>query len=124
MLRRFRFTKCRLALGVLGSIHLRLVSYSTLPQDPPDLNPSVMLLLATVFVPETYAPTLLRRKAVSLQAEADAAGTGEHFISKYDRVKKSTVQVVKIGLARPFQLLFQEAIVFCLSIYIAIIYGT
>jgi len=83
-----------------------------------------MFILCAVLVPETYAPTLLRRKAKRLQAEADAAGTGEHFIAKYDKVKYTKIEVLSKNLVRPFQLLFRELIVACLGIYAAIIYGT
>jgi hypothetical protein len=83
-----------------------------------------MFLISAFLVPETYAPTLLRRKAKRLQKDADEAGTGEHFIAKYDRVKRTKAQVLQTNLIRPFQLLFRELIVACLGIYGAIIYGT
>jgi hypothetical protein len=83
-----------------------------------------MFVLSAILVPETYAPTLLRRKAKKLQAEADAEGTGEHFIAKYDKVKKTTQQVLATNMIRPFQLLFHELIVAALGIYAAITYGT
>jgi hypothetical protein len=77
-----------------------------------------------IVVPETYAPTLLRRKAKKLQAEADAAGTGVFFIAKYDKVKRTKAEVLKTNLKRPFQLLASELIVACLGIYGMIVYGT
>lgn len=83
-----------------------------------------MLILSLLIVPETYAPTLLRRKAARLQATADEQGTGEYFIAHYDKIKLSKAEVLKINLIRPFQLLFQELIAFCLAVYGAIIYGT
>lgn len=82
-----------------------------------DHSHSVMLLIAVVLVPETYAPTLLRRKAKRLQREADERGTGEVFISKFDRVKKTKVEILKIGMSRPFAMLSSELIVFCLGLY-------
>ncbi|KAL7422000.1 hypothetical protein Q5752_003772 [Cryptotrichosporon argae] len=85
---------------------------------------AVMLVLSVLFVPETYAPTLLRRKAVKLQKQADEEGTGEVFVSKFDVVRKAKAEIVKTGLTRPFALLFRELIVACLAIYAAIIYGT
>ncbi|KAL1411387.1 hypothetical protein Q8F55_002343 [Vanrija albida] len=83
-----------------------------------------MLTLTTFLVPETYAPTLLRRKAARLQKEADAAGTGEVFIAKFDAVKLTRAQVFKINMSRPFQLVVRELIVFSLGIYGAIVYAT
>lgn len=83
-----------------------------------------MLAITLIFVPETYAPTLLRRKAAQLQAEAAAAGTNEIFISKFDVGRKSSKEIIKVGLSRPFAMLSQELIVFALGIYGAIVYGT
>jgi len=76
-----------------------------------------MLVISLLVVPETYAPTLLRRKAAQLQKEAEAAGTGEVFIAKYDKVKISTYQIIKVGMSRPFAMMFQDLIVLCLGIY-------
>lgn len=83
-----------------------------------------MLTLSLLIVPETYAPTLLRRKAARLQKAADEAGTGEVFIAKFDRVKKPPAQVLRTNLVRPFELLCRELIAACLAIYGAVIYGT
>ncbi|KAE8539173.1 hypothetical protein D1P53_004263 [Cryptococcus gattii VGV] len=63
-----------------------------------------MTILSIIVVPETYAPTILRRHARSLQATALSEGKEEYYISKYDMVKK-------------------KVIVGCLSIYGALIYG-
>lgn len=78
-----------------------------------------LFILGFIFLQETFAPTLLRRKAAKLQKAADAAGSGEHFIAKYDVHKKSTATVLKLGFAMPFQLLFGEIIVMALSLYSA-----
>ncbi|BEJ16384.1 hypothetical protein CspHIS471_0509890 [Cutaneotrichosporon sp. HIS471] len=83
-----------------------------------------MCILSLIVVPETYAPTLLRRKAKRLHAASVAAGTPVVFIAKYDRVNKSPIQVLRTNLIRPFQLLFRELIAACLAIYGAVIYGT
>lgn len=83
-----------------------------------------MLIISLIVVPETYAPTLLRRKAKRLQQQADEQGTGEYFIAHYDQIKLPKAEVLKINLIRPFALLFRELIAFCLAMYGAIIYGT
>ncbi|AFR97263.1 multidrug transporter [Cryptococcus neoformans C23] len=83
----------------------------------------VMTILSIIVVPETYAPTILRRRARSLQAAALSEGKEEYYIAKYDTVKKSKREVVLVGLCRPFEMLFTEVIVGCLSIYGALIYG-
>ena len=76
-----------------------------------------MLALSLLLVPETYAPTLMKRKAAKLQKEADAAGTGEVFIAKYDKVKKTKWEIIKVGMSRPFEMMYKDLIVFCLGIY-------
>ncbi|KAI1411114.1 MFS general substrate transporter [Hypoxylon sp. FL1857] len=78
-------------------------------------------LLGTFFVPETYAPVLLRRRAARLSKM-----TGKHYISIVDRDQGRVAlgESFKIALSRPWILLFREPIVFLLSIYMAIVYGT
>lgn len=76
-------------------------------------------------MPETYAPTLLRRRARALQkASTSQGGQLVYYISKYDINRKPALEVLKINLTRPFILLFTEPIVFLLSLYISIVYGT
>ncbi|WVQ79622.1 hypothetical protein IAT38_001722 [Cryptococcus sp. DSM 104549] len=84
---------------------------------------TVMTVLCIIIVPETYAPTILRRKAAALQKESAAAGRNEVFLAKYDRVVKTKWEIIKVGMCRPFVLLFTEVIVACLSVYGALIYG-
>lgn len=105
--------------GILDQYDLCSVSHS-----PVLANISVMLIITLIFVPETYAPILLRRKASELQSQAEATGTNEHFMSKYDLGRKPKVDIIKVGLARPFAMLSQELIVFALGLYGAIVYGT
>ncbi|THC97278.1 hypothetical protein EYZ11_003226 [Aspergillus tanneri] len=64
-------------------------------------------------VPETYAPVLLRQRAVKLSQV-----TGQIYKSKLDaeQGKQTVTQAFKIALSRPWILLFREPI--------AIIYGT
>jgi MFS family permease len=80
----------------------------------------VLWILASLVVPETYAPVLLRRRAEELSKR-----TGMVYLSKFDaeRGPISTKQMVSTVLIRPWILLFTEPIVLLLSIYIAIIYG-
>ena len=80
----------------------------------------VMWLLTLVFVPETYAPVLLRKRAQKLssitekvyrtRADAEGQAAGSQSLSTI--------------LVRPWVLLFTEPIVSILSIYMAIIYRT
>ncbi|KAB8078771.1 major facilitator superfamily domain-containing protein [Aspergillus leporis] len=81
----------------------------------------VLWILMTCFVPETYAPVLLRQRAKRLSQE-----TGMVYRSKLDTENKGALSLKRMfatSLLRPWVLLFREPIVFLLSIYIAIIYG-
>ncbi|KIX96704.1 uncharacterized protein Z520_07423 [Fonsecaea multimorphosa CBS 102226] len=79
-----------------------------------------LTFLGLVFVPETYAPVLLRRRAQLLSKV-----TGKTYMTKID-IERPLVfkDVVKRSLSRPWALLFREPIVLLLSIYMAVIYGT
>ncbi|KAM5388169.1 hypothetical protein ACJA88_000033 [Fusarium oxysporum] len=81
----------------------------------------VVWIIGCLTIPETYAPTLLRRRAAKLSAI-----TGKVYISEID-LKEGQVSLrnsIKPALLRPWILLFREPIVLLLSIYMAIIYGT
>ncbi|KAJ5682584.1 hypothetical protein N7462_005749 [Penicillium macrosclerotiorum] len=78
-------------------------------------------ILGSLLIPETYAPVLLRRRAEKLSKL-----TGKVYTSKIDidQGKVSLKDSFKIALSRPWILLLKEPIVFLLSLYMAIIYGT
>ncbi|CAI7676252.1 unnamed protein product [Penicillium pancosmium] len=80
-----------------------------------------MWFCGAAFKPETYAPVLLRQRAVTLSKM-----TGKLYISKLDidQGRPGIKEALKTSLSRPFILLFREPIVLLLSIYLAIIYGT
>ena len=80
----------------------------------------VMWLLGLIFVPETYAPVILRKRAQKLSSL-----TGKVYRTKEDTKGRITSQqALSTALVRPWILLFKEPIVLVLSIYMAIIYGT
>lgn len=78
-------------------------------------------ILGSLLVPETYAPVLLRRRAERLSQI-----TGKVYKSKLDVDQGRTTlkAAFKTALSRPWVLLFKEPIVFLLSLYMAIVYGT
>lgn len=78
-------------------------------------------IIGSLVLPETYAPVLLRRRAESLTKH-----TGKIYRSKLeiDQGKISLKESFKVSLSRPWILLFREPIVFLLSLYMAIVYGT
>jgi len=81
----------------------------------------VLWLMLCFLLPETYGPVILRRRAAALSKK-----TGKVYRSRGDVDSGPTkfAQVFKTSLLRPWILLFREPIVFLLSIYMAIIYGT
>ncbi|KAH6682497.1 major facilitator superfamily domain-containing protein [Halenospora varia] len=69
-------------------------------------------------IKETYAPTILKKKAAKIRKE-----TGDdRWWSRYDN-RMSAWDVLKINLSRPFILSFTEPILWFWNAYIAIIYG-
>jgi hypothetical protein len=80
----------------------------------------ILWIACSLYVPETYAPVLLRRRAAKLSST-----TGRVYISKMDLAITTTkAEQVKATLIRPWVLLFTEPIVFLTAIYLAIVYGT
>ena len=81
----------------------------------------VIGILGVIFIPETYGPVLLIRKASHL-SKID----GKVYISVLEETqgKKKPSEVFKRALIRPWVLLFREPIVLVASLYMAIIYGT
>ncbi|KAI1861010.1 hypothetical protein JX265_009629 [Neoarthrinium moseri] len=81
----------------------------------------LLWIICSLFVPETYAPVILRRRAEKLSKL-----TGHSYMSKLDvgRPRKTVGQEFRVALTRPWILLFREPIVLMVSLYIAIVYGT
>lgn len=80
----------------------------------------VMWILGLIFVPETYGPVILRKRAAKLSSM-----TGKVYRTREDAAGRiSTSSAITTSLVRPWILLFKEPIVAVLSIYMAIIYGT
>ncbi|KAG0651643.1 Major facilitator superfamily multidrug transporter mdrA [Hyphodiscus hymeniophilus] len=80
----------------------------------------VMWIFGLLFVPETYAPVLLQKRAEKLSLM-----TGKVYRTQGDAAgRMAASKRLQIALVRPWILLFKEPIVLVLSIYMAIIYGT
>lgn len=72
-----------------------------------------------VFIPETYGPVLLRKRAALL-----SAATGKVYRSEIDVIKPlDHRELVITQFKMPYILLFTEPIVFVFSIYMAVIFG-
>ncbi|KAK4700970.1 hypothetical protein P7C70_g5269, partial [Phenoliferia sp. Uapishka_3] len=80
----------------------------------------VLTIVGIFVIPETYAPTLLRRRAVLL-----GKVTGKVYRAPSDAKGLLSVKaLMKTSLSRPWKMLFTEPIVAAISIYMACIYGT
>ncbi|KAL3472747.1 major facilitator superfamily domain-containing protein [Aspergillus californicus] len=81
----------------------------------------VLWIAGSLLMPETYAPVLLRHRAEKLSKLS-----GKVYRSKIDidQGRTSLPEAFKTALSRPWILLFREPIVFLLSLYMAIVYGT
>ncbi|KAF2098191.1 MFS general substrate transporter [Rhizodiscina lignyota] len=79
----------------------------------------VQLALITFFVPETYHPVLLRRKAQELRKSTG----NEAWIAPLEKHERSIPMTVFISCYRPFQLLFFEPMCLNLCILSAILLG-
>ncbi|KAI9877664.1 MAG: hypothetical protein M1830_003183 [Pleopsidium flavum] len=78
-----------------------------------------MLALITIFVPETYHPVLLRRKAQRLRKETG----NEKWQAPIENMDRSILRTVIRSIYRPFQLLTLEPMCLNLCIYSAILLG-
>ncbi|KAI5785852.1 major facilitator superfamily domain-containing protein [Geopyxis carbonaria] len=76
-------------------------------------------LLLTFTVPETYAPTLLSKRAAKLRKST--GDTSYTTTAETDRLPLR--QALATTLVRPLQLLFGELIVFLISLYMSVLYG-
>ncbi|KAK1477611.1 major facilitator superfamily transporter [Colletotrichum tamarilloi] len=79
----------------------------------------VVWVLISFTVPETYAPTILARRAAKMRKET---GDATH-VTEQDIDMRPFSERLGIFLIRPFQLLFGELIVFLISIYMSVLYG-
>lgn len=76
-------------------------------------------LLLTITVPETYAPTILKRRAAALRKSTQSA----NHVTELEIQERPFAERMRVFLVRPFQLLFTELIVFLLALYMSVLYG-
>ncbi|KAI0475288.1 major facilitator superfamily domain-containing protein [Xylariaceae sp. FL0804] len=80
---------------------------------------SVVWVLITFTVPETYAPTILARRARRLRATTGA----RDWVTEQDLDRRPLLERMRVFMLRPFQLLFGELIVFLIALYMSVLYG-
>lgn len=79
----------------------------------------IVWVLITFTVPETYAPSILGRRAKKMRKET---GSDEH-VTEQDLDLRPFTERLSVFLFRPLQLLFGELIVFLISVYMSVLYG-
>ncbi|KAI1469763.1 MFS general substrate transporter [Daldinia caldariorum] len=79
----------------------------------------IVWVLITFTVPETYAPTILAKRAKKMRQETGSPD----YVTEEDIDKRPLGERLAIFLVRPFQLLFGELIVFLISLYMSVLYG-
>ncbi|CAG8134564.1 unnamed protein product [Penicillium olsonii] len=79
---------------------------------------SAIALLFAILLKETYAPTLLQKKAAKRREESGES----RWWCRYDQTA-GLYEVLKLNLSRPFVMAVTEPICIFWDIYIAIIYG-
>ncbi|KAK3349399.1 major facilitator superfamily domain-containing protein [Lasiosphaeria hispida] len=83
------------------------------------IESGVAIVILFFFVPETYHPVLLARKAAALRAET---GDGR-WKAPLEKTSRSVARTVGYSLLRPFQLLAYEPMCLILDLYSAILLG-
>ncbi|OGM49445.1 MFS multidrug transporter [Aspergillus bombycis] len=79
----------------------------------------VSWVLITFTVPETYAPTILKRRAKKLRKTQN----DPKYVTETELDSRPMGEKLRIFFFRPFQLLFLEPIVLFISIYMSVLYG-
>ncbi|KAK4156615.1 hypothetical protein C8A00DRAFT_12470 [Chaetomidium leptoderma] len=79
----------------------------------------VAWVLITFTVPETYAPTILARRAAKLRKDSGDNG----HVTEAELDPRPFTARLAVFLIRPFQLLFGELIVFLMALYMSVLYG-
>lgn len=79
----------------------------------------VAWVLITFTVPETYAPTLLKRRAKKLRKQEDDPS----YVTETELDSRPMGEKLRVFLFRPFQLLFLEPIVLFIALYMSVLYG-
>ncbi|KAF5378919.1 hypothetical protein D9757_008720 [Collybiopsis confluens] len=75
------------------------------------------------FLPETYAPVILERKAQRLRKTAETEKEKNMIFAEHERQDFSLGPLIHRTLFRPFQMLLMEPILVLVTIYMSIVYG-
>lgn len=78
-----------------------------------------VVTVAIFFLPETYAPVLLKRKAQRLRKETG----NERFFHPQERIKLSPKTIITKHFSRPILMLTTEPMVTCIALYASFVYA-
>ena len=72
-----------------------------------------------VFMPETYGPVVLKRRAQKLRKDTGNSS----IVSPLELDSRDLKQMMLITVSRPFRMIFHESIVSLTSLYLALAYA-
>ena len=72
------------------------------------------------FLPETFGPTILKRRALKIRKENPSIDI--HTLTELE-MTTTFIEDMKVTLARPFRMFFREAIVLFSCLYLALVYA-
>ncbi|CDZ96474.1 mfs general substrate transporter [Phaffia rhodozyma] len=76
-------------------------------------------VLCLFFIPETYAPIILAKKAKKLRKSSG----DENYYAPIERLDTSAKARVKMILVKPFDILFREPMLMAVTLYMSFVYG-
>jgi len=77
--------------------------------------------IAVIFVPETYAPVILQKKARRLR-KVDPVGNADLY-AEHERADWSFKGVIHRTIYRPFKMMMVEPILILVTLYLSVVYG-
>ena len=78
-------------------------------------------IVVALFLPETFSPVLLQKKAQKLRAE-DPVKYKDYY-AEHERIDWSLKPLLKRTLFRPFHMLILEPILALVTVYLSLVYG-
>lgn len=73
----------------------------------------------TMFLPETFAPVLLKKRAKKLRQDLQ----DDSYVTEQEVLRRPLSDIVVETLLRPFQMLIEEPILLLMSLYVSLVYG-
>lgn len=80
---------------------------------------AVVTLVPVLFLPETYGPVILQRRAQKMRKETG----NERIYAPIELEKKGVKQMMTVTLTRPLRMIAFEAIVLSTCLYSSLVYG-